>query len=92
MIDGNKGTNAKPDPEVFLKGAREAQADPSQCVVFEDALAGIEAARNAGMFCVGVGDPDILSVADLVIPGFEAFTPAGLIRSFNRKKQGKRDN
>lgn len=92
VVDGNNVTNAKPDPEVFLNGAREVHADPSQCVVFEDALAGIEAARNAGMFCVGVGDPGVLSAANLVIPGFEAFTPADLIRTFNREREEKRDN
>lgn len=74
VIDGNAVSNAKPDPEVFLKGAEAVQVAPAHCVVFEDAVAGIEAAKNAGMFCVGVGDAAILRQADLVIPGFEAFS------------------
>jgi beta-phosphoglucomutase len=84
IIDGNRISKAKPDPEVFLKGAEELQVHPESCVVFEDALAGIEAARNAGMFCVGVGDKKTLAQADLVIPGFGGFTLADL-RSIGRR-------
>jgi len=71
VIDGNKISKAKPDPEVFLLGARELGVHPSACIVFEDAVAGIEAAIRAGMKCVGVGDPAILHRATIVIPGFE---------------------
>lgn len=78
VIDGNSITEAKPNPEVFLKGAESLGADPKHCVVFEDAIAGIEAARNAGMRCVGIGQPDTLGMADLVIPGFQDFTVAEL--------------
>ncbi|MCL2098090.1 MAG: beta-phosphoglucomutase [Bacteroidales bacterium] len=74
VIDGNKITNAKPDPEVFLLGARELGVQPTECIVFEDAAAGIEAAIRAEMKCVGVGDPDILRRADIVIPGFQSFS------------------
>lgn len=73
IIDGNKVTHAKPDPEVFLKGAKELGFSPAECVVFEDAEAGIEAAINGGMRCIGVGDPTILGKANIVIPGFENF-------------------
>ena len=68
IIDGNRISRAKPDPEVFLKGAEEMGLPPSSCVVFEDALAGIEAAIAGGMKCVGVGSPETLGKADLVIP------------------------
>jgi beta-phosphoglucomutase len=71
VIDGTKITHAKPDPEVFLKGAEELGVTPENCVVFEDAQAGIEAAINAGMYSVGVGSPEILGKADFVIPGFD---------------------
>lgn len=70
VIDGTKVTKAKPDPEVFLKGAEEMGLPPEKCLVFEDAAAGIEAAINAGMHSVGVGSPSILGKADMVIPGF----------------------
>ena len=71
VIDGNTIRRAKPDPEVFLMGAQELGVEPFDCVVFEDAVAGIEAACRAGMKCVGIGRPDILSNATVVIPGFK---------------------
>ncbi len=73
IVDGNIITHAKPDPEVFLTGAKMLNMPPAQCVVFEDAVAGVEAAHRAGMKCVGVGSPDILGEADMIIPGFENF-------------------
>ena len=69
-IDGNKISKAKPDPEIFLLAAEELKTEPSECLVFEDAQAGIEAAKNAGMRSIGVGDPEKLEKADLVISGF----------------------
>ena len=74
IIDGNTVTNAKPNPEVFLKGALALNVLPSECVVFEDAASGVEAAINGGMKCIGVGDTNILQNADLVISGFENFS------------------
>lgn len=73
IIDGNKVSKAKPDPEVFLKGAAELGVSPDECVVFEDAVSGVEAALNGGMKCIGIGDPEILKHAHLVIPGFVGF-------------------
>lgn len=69
VIDGNKVSKPKPDPEVFLKGAGELNIDPENCVVFEDAIAGVEAAINGGMKVVGIGSPDVLGKANLVING-----------------------
>jgi len=69
IIDGNKVTRAKPDPEVFLKGAQELGVAPANCVVFEDAIAGVEAAINGGMKVVGIGSPDVLKGANLVVKG-----------------------
>ena len=71
IIDGNKVSKAKPDPEVFLKGAIELGVDPHNCLVFEDAQAGIDAARNGGMHIIGIGQPENLTNAEFVIPGFE---------------------
>ena len=82
VVDGNSITEAKPNPEVFLKGAERQGVLPEHCVVFEDAIAGIEAARNAGMHCVGIGETEILGMADLVIPGFDGFTVNKLKREF----------
>ena len=74
IVDGNSISEAKPNPEVFLKGAEKLGIIPEHCVVFEDAIAGVEAARNANMYCVGIGEPQNLGLADLVIPGFNEFT------------------
>ena len=71
VVDGTKISKSKPNPEVFLKGAQELNIPPGQCVVFEDAESGIEAAKNAGMKTIGVGKPENLPKADMVIPGFE---------------------
>ena len=64
IVDGNAVTKAKPDPEVFLIAANTLGIAPKHCVVFEDALAGIEAANNAGMKSVGIGDAQVLNEAD----------------------------
>ncbi|OBZ18980.1 beta-phosphoglucomutase [Bacillus sp. FJAT-27264] len=69
VVDGNKVSNAKPDPEVFLTGAVELKLQPEECVVFEDAEAGVEAGKAAGMKVVGIGKPEILKEADLVVAG-----------------------
>jgi beta-phosphoglucomutase len=71
VIDGNKVSKPKPDPEVFLKGAEALNVAPSACVVFEDAIAGVEAAINGGMKVVGIGSPKVLEQADLVVSGLD---------------------
>ncbi|MEA5256926.1 beta-phosphoglucomutase [Arcicella aquatica] len=74
IIDGNNITKGKPDPQVFLMGAEATGSLPSECVVFEDAVAGIQAAKAGGMKAIGVGAADILTEADFVIAGFEEMT------------------
>jgi beta-phosphoglucomutase len=69
IVDGNQVSKAKPDPEVFLLAAKELGIPPSNCVVFEDAEAGIHAALNAGMGAIGIGRPSSLQEADIVIGG-----------------------
>ena len=69
VIDGNKVSAPKPDPEVFLKGAEALNLAPADCVVFEDAKAGIEAALNGKMHVIGIGSPDVLGDADRVVSG-----------------------
>ena len=67
IIDGNKVTHAKPNPEVFLLGAKEIGVPQANCVVFEDAVSGIEAAINAKMYSIGIGSKKVLSRANIVI-------------------------
>lgn len=74
VIDGSKVTHAKPNPEVFLKGAEALGLKPEECIVFEDAQAGIEAAKNGNMRCIGIGTPENLRGADYLMPGFKDIT------------------
>ena len=69
VVDGNRVTKAKPEPDVFLCAAQLLNTSTTNCVVFEDAEAGIDAAHRAGMIAVGVGKPAILKNADAVIAG-----------------------
>lgn len=63
IVDGNDVSKAKPNPEVFLKAARQTKSEPENCIVFEDSLAGIQAANAAGMISVGIGNSAILQGA-----------------------------
>ena len=64
IVDGNSVSKAKPDPEVFLIGASKLNLEPENCIVFEDAIAGVEAANQANMISIGIGDKDTLSKAN----------------------------
>ena len=70
IIDGNKVNKSKPDPEVFLKGAEGLGLSPEHCIVFEDAQAGVEAAKAGNMKAIGIGDAETLKLADKIIPNF----------------------
>jgi beta-phosphoglucomutase len=67
VVDGNRAHKAKPDPQAFLLAASDLRLFPADCVVFEDAEAGVQAARNAGMHVVGIGQPSVLGAADKVV-------------------------
>ncbi len=70
IVDGTRVSKAKPDPEVFLIAADELGVAPQACIVFEDAVAGIEAANNAEMLSVGIGDAKVLSKAQHIFKDF----------------------
>lgn len=70
VVDGTQVSRAKPDPEVFLRGAALLDVPPQKCIVFEDAAAGIRAAHAGGMAAVGIGTREALPEADIVLPGF----------------------
>jgi len=74
LVDGNKVTKSKPDPEVFLVGAQELNVNPQECVVFEDAIAGVQAAKAGNMKAVGIGKADVLTEADIVVAGLNEMT------------------
>ena len=70
IVDGNAVKKAKPDPEVFLIGAEKLNIAPSNAIVFEDSIAGIQAANIAGMISVGIGEKDILHEAHYIFKDF----------------------
>ncbi|QTQ14902.1 beta-phosphoglucomutase [Treponema parvum] len=84
VVDGTKVSKAKPAPEVFEQGAKELNLPSEQCIVFEDAAAGIKAAHNAGMKAVGIGSEKILFEADLIIQGFKDITVSDIIKKLYR--------
>ncbi len=83
IIDGTKTTTSKPDPEVFLLGAEAVKAKPKDCIVFEDAQKGIEAALKGGFLTVGVGNSDALEEAHIIIPGFEYIEYKEILEALN---------
>lgn len=82
IVTGDDVTNGKPDPEVFLLAAERLGVPPGRCVVIEDAAAGVEAARRAGMasvgFCSKGRTREELSAADLVIDALSDINPGRL--------------
>lgn len=70
IVDGNDVTNAKPDPEVFLQGAKKVNAVATNCIVFEDSVAGIQAANVAQMTSIGIGEVNVLNEAQFCFQDF----------------------
>lgn len=73
IVDGNDVSNAKPDPEVFLQAAKKLNTENKNSIVFEDSVAGVQAANIAGMTSVGIGDPSVLGEAKYVFANFNEF-------------------
>ena len=67
VVDGTRTTRSKPDPQVFEMAASDLGLDPKDCLVIEDAPAGIEAALAGGFRTIGLGDPVVLAQAHRVI-------------------------
>lgn len=70
IVDGTNVSKAKPDPEVFLNAAAEIEMQPKDCVVFEDSVAGVQAANAANMISIGIGSKEVLHEADYVFNDF----------------------
>lgn len=78
VVDGTMIVHSKPDPEIFLLAASKLNVSPADCVVFEDAEAGVEAALAAGMKCVGIGNPVKLKEANRVVNAIQNFNYSDL--------------
>jgi beta-phosphoglucomutase len=74
IVDGYDVSKAKPDPEVFLIAAEKLKLKPENCIVIEDAAAGIEAANRANMKSVGIGKQDMLGAADILLDSTSKLT------------------
>ena len=67
ILDGHSVTYPKPNPEIFLRCALAMKVEPNECIVFEDSISGIDAAKKAGMYSVGIGKKDDLSNSHFVV-------------------------
>ena len=85
IVDGNDVSKAKPDPEVFLIAAEQLKTPPEKCVVFEDSVAGIQAANTANMISVGIGNKEVLHEADYVFEDFTEISLSYLEKLINKK-------
>ena len=70
IVDGNDVANAKPDPEVFVRAAQLLGVSNENAIVFEDSVAGIQAANIASMLSIGIGDKKVLKEAEYCFPNF----------------------
>lgn len=84
IVDGNAVSTSKPNPEVFVKAAELLDTPVADCVVFEDAIAGVEAALAAGMGVVGIGETEHLKGAHIVVKDLSAITVAEIIALKNK--------
>lgn len=78
ISDGNNITRSKPDPEVFLKAAEYLGERPENCIVVEDAYAGVDAAKAGGMRAAAIGDAASYEKADYKLETFEDLLKIGL--------------
>ena len=79
LIHGGMVERQKPHPDLFLRAAAEVGADPAECIVVEDAAAGIDAAISAGMISVGLGPEERVGKADRVFPSLDGVTADALL-------------
>lgn len=85
IVDGNNVTKAKPDPEVFLLAAKQLGVQAIDCIVFEDAVAGVQAANAAKMISIGIGDATILSEAAFNFNNFTEMSTEFLVELITKK-------
>lgn len=84
IVDGNDVSKAKPDPEVFLIAAKALHIKPEDCIVFEDSVAGVQAANTANMLSIGIGEKSVLHEADYVFSDFTKIDTAFIDKLIKR--------
>jgi len=80
VVDAAKLTYSKPHPEIFQKAAMALGVDPVRCLGVEDSIAGLQSIKSAGMMALGIGDRNVLSMADEVIPSLDVFSSSDLAK------------
>lgn len=85
IVDAKTIKKGKPNPEIFLTAATLLHVDASACIGIEDAVAGIEAIKAAGMFAIAVGKKGVFEKADLVVETTDELIFEEIIKAFNRK-------
>jgi kojibiose phosphorylase len=88
LADGYSVVRPKPAPDLFVYAAGLLQVAVDACVVFEDAAAGVEAARVAGMYTVGLGPVERVGQADLVLPNLASMTLPDILQRLAATKPG----
>jgi beta-phosphoglucomutase len=78
VVDGNAPGRSKPAPDLFLLAAERLGVEPAECLVVEDAEAGIAAGKAAGMRTLGLGPPERVGMADVQLPDLQGVTLARL--------------
>ena len=84
IIDGSAPARSKPAPDLFLLAAEKYAVPPAECLVIEDAAAGIEAAHLAGMPAVGLGPAARVGAAELVLPSLEGQQASEILRKLRQ--------
>ena len=84
IIDGNDVVKGKPNPEVFLSAAKALNINPEHCIVFEDSVAGVQAANTANMISIGIGEKEVLHEADYIFSDFTEIENSFIEELINR--------
>jgi beta-phosphoglucomutase len=85
IVDAATIVKGKPDPEIFLTAAKLLNVEPAACIGIEDASAGVDSIKGAGMFTVGVGSEESLAKADLIYPSTKELSLSEIIRAYQEK-------
>lgn len=86
IVDAAKIKKGKPDPEIFLTGAHMLGVQPEECLGIEDAAAGVDSIKGAGMFAVGIGNKETLAKADLIYNSTAEVTLDVITEAYNNSK------
>ncbi|PLR96544.1 beta-phosphoglucomutase [Bacillus sp. T33-2] len=84
IVDANTIKNGKPHPQVFLRAAELLAVQPAACIGVEDAAAGVEAIKAAGMYAVAIGPVETFDKADLVYGSTSELSLDQVIDAYNR--------